>query len=35
MNVIAAITDLEEVRKILLYLMKIGRSSPWLDPNSV
>jgi hypothetical protein len=35
MNVIAVITDPEEVHKILRHLVKIGRSPPGLDPNFV
>jgi hypothetical protein len=35
MNVIAAITELEEVKKILRHLVKVGRSPPGLDPNFV
>jgi hypothetical protein len=35
MNVIAVITDPEEVYKILRHLAKIGRSPPGLDPNFV
>jgi hypothetical protein len=33
MNVIAVITDPEEVRKILRHLVKIGRPPPGLDPS--
>jgi hypothetical protein len=33
--VIAVITDPEELRKILLHLVKIGLSPPGLDPNFV
>ena len=35
MNVIAVITDPDEVKKILRHLVKIGRSPPGLDPNFV
>jgi len=35
MNVIAVITDPEEVKKILRHLMKIGRSPPGLDQGFV
>jgi hypothetical protein len=35
MNVIAVIIDPEELRKILLHLVKIGRSTPGLDLNFV
>jgi hypothetical protein len=35
MNVIAVITDLEEVKKILRHLVKVDRSPPGLDPNFV
>jgi len=35
MNVIAVITDLDEVKKILRHLVKIGRSPPGIDPNFV
>jgi hypothetical protein len=35
MNVIAVITELEEVKKILRHLVKVGRSPPGLDPNFV
>ena len=35
MNVIAVITDLEEVKKILRHLVKIGRSPPGLDSSFV
>jgi hypothetical protein len=33
MNVIAVITDPEEVHKILRHLVKVGRSPPGPDPN--
>jgi hypothetical protein len=33
--VIAVIIDLQEVRKILRHLVKIGRSPPGLDPSFV
>jgi hypothetical protein len=35
MNVIAVITDPDEVKKILRHLVKIGRSPPGLNPNFV
>ncbi len=35
MNVIAVITEPEEVRKILRHLVKVGRSPPGLDPSFV
>jgi len=35
MQILAVITEPEEVRKILRHLVKIGRSPPGLDPNFV
>jgi hypothetical protein len=35
MNVIAVITEPEEIRKILRHLVKVGRSPPGLDPSFV
>jgi hypothetical protein len=35
MRTLAVITDLAEVRKILLHLVKIGRSPPGFDPTSL
>jgi len=35
MRILAVITEPEEVRKILRYLVKIGRSPPGLDPASL
>jgi len=35
MQILAVITEPEEVKKILLHLVKVGRPPPGLDPNFV
>ena len=35
MKVVAIITQADEVRKILMHLVKIGRSPPGFDPSSL
>jgi hypothetical protein len=35
MQILAVITEPEEVKKILRHLVKVGRPPPGLDPNFV